>query len=152
MVGIQRDGFLVARGDADGKNLAVVVLQMYALSDCQILGSGELINLEGYDGFRVVFAVGFGGKQMDICRLARFHIGYCLVESVDHHAGSADEFQRFASVIRGIKGGSVIEGAAIVHTNGFADIFSVKVRCVIMMAATATAATAAATAAAASFF
>ena len=59
---------------------------------------------------------------MHIHFLSDFHVGHRCIKSFDHHACSAHELKRFASVIRGIKLCSVVERSSVVRLTCLADI------------------------------
>ena len=70
----------------------------------------------------------FFRHKVNINDLTNFHVSYSCIKSSDHLACTADEFQRFATVVRGIKLCSVIESSSVMCAAGFADVASCDFR------------------------
>ncbi len=72
---------------------------------------------------------------MDVHDLSHAHGSHRRVESRDHHAGAALEFQRRSPVIGGIELGAVVEGAAVMDPAELSHVGSLDLRTAVAAAA-----------------
>ena len=122
MIRIQGDGLFVTCRHRYGKLLPAAVRQIHLLSDAQLLGAGQLCDLDPEYRARIVNAICLLRHQMHIDYLADLHIRNCRIKSPDHHPGAAHKLQRLTTVVRRVELSSVIEGPAVMHLQLFTDI------------------------------
>ena len=122
VIGIEGDVLVILGGDLHGDGLTHAGLQHHLLTHIQLLGAGQLLQLQGENGAGIGIAVGLIGHQVDIHLVTNLHIGHGGIKAGDHHASAADELQGLAPLVGGIKLGTVVQGAAVVGLAGAAHV------------------------------
>ena len=96
------------------------------LANCQVFGTWELGDFHSEDSVWICHTICFFRHKVNINNLSNFHVSYSRIKSSDHLACAADEFQRFATIVRGIKLCSIIESSSVMCAAGFSYIASCK--------------------------
>ncbi len=126
VVGVQSDIGLVLGGHSDREGLAHHISEEDALTDVEVLGAGELGDLDREDLLGVGHAIGLLRHEVDVDSVADLHVSDRLVKAADHHARTADEVQGLAAVVGGVELGTVVEGSPVVDPAGLAGILALQ--------------------------
>ena len=126
MIGVQCDHSLIACRHLDGNRSSGRRLQIDLITYVQFFGARQVLDRNFQDLIRIRHTVGLFRLKMNVHDLPDFHVGYRSVKAFDHHAGAADKFQRFISVVGRVELLAVVKGSAVMHAAGFIYISALQ--------------------------